>query len=124
MKSALKYEYIHIAEFAPSFSEIVILTNLEKKQRSAVNVVRTALDSQGIHGRDVCASWASRVLSAECAENFAVFVSAPPGADIEPYYETGKTLTEAVRKVLAAVKGQRKKNGVEATDESPEAAPF
>lgn len=97
-----------LRSLTPLFRRFLFLTNLEKKQRCAVSVVRTALDSQGIHGRDVCAS---RAPSTEWGENFAVFVSAPPGADIEPYYETGKTLTEAVRKVLATVKGRQKKIG-------------
>jgi hypothetical protein len=119
----LKYEYIHILRRS-GFPEIFILTNLEEKQRRAVSVVRVALESQGIQGRDVCAACANRAPPSECAESFAVFVSAPFGADSEPYYETGKTLTEAVRKILAALKGHRKENAVKTTGDSPEAAPF
>jgi hypothetical protein len=100
------------------------LKNLEEKQRRAVSVVRTALDSQGIQGRDVCAGCASRAPPPEGTENFAVFVSAPPGVDSEPYYETGKTLAEAVRKILATVKAHQKKNGVKAMGDRSDAAPF
>jgi hypothetical protein len=101
-----------------------VLPNLAEKQRRAVNVIRTALDSRGWYDRDVSACCASRALLSDCAENFAVFVSAPPGADAEPYYETGRTITEAVRKILAAVKGYPSDDGSKTTDDKPEAAPF
>jgi hypothetical protein len=99
------------------------LANLLEKQRRAVSVVRTALDGIGVHDRAVCAGGDSEAPSSEDVENFAVFVSAPPGADIEPYYETGTTLTEAVRKILATLKGHAMKNGAK-TDDQSEAAPF
>jgi hypothetical protein len=98
------------------------LVNLLEKQRRAVSVVRTALNSVGVHDRAVCAGCDSGEPPSDSAENFAVFVSAPPGADIEPYYETGKTMTEAVRKILATIKGHEK-NGAK-TDDQSEAAPF
>jgi hypothetical protein len=99
------------------------LANLLEKRRRAVSVVRTALDSVGVHDRAVCVGCDSEVSPSDCAEYFAVFVSAPPGADVEPYYETGKSIPEAVRKILATIKGHEKKNGANADDQS-EAAPF
>ncbi|MGJ0483519.1 MAG: hypothetical protein ACR65R_03160 [Methylomicrobium sp.] len=98
------------------------MEDLFEKQRRAVRVVKTALDNAGVHDRDVCAGCGSET-PADCAENFAVFVSAPLGADIEPYYETGKTMTEAVRKILATIKGHEKTNGAK-TDDQSEVAPF
>jgi hypothetical protein len=103
--------------------EVFYLADLLKKKQHAVNVVKTALDKAGARDRAVCAGGGNETPLSACGENFAVFVSAPSGADIEPYYETGKTLAEAVRKVLAAIKGIERNNGTKA-DAKSEPAPF
>jgi hypothetical protein len=100
-----------------------MLVNLLEKQRRAISVVRTALNGAGLHDRFVSADYESYSCSSNGIEKFAVFVSAPPGADIEPYYETGKTLTEAVRKILFTIKGHENKNGAKPDNQS-EVAPF
>lgn len=75
------------------------------KQRRAISVVKTALLSVGITGRAVCVQVDdSRPAPYETAENYSVFVSAPTGANIEPFYVTGKTLTEAVKNMVCSIK--------------------
>ena len=100
-----------------------MLVRLVDKQRRAVSVVKTALQGAGITGRSVCVSafnW-SYSFGKDDAE-FAVFVSAPEGANIEPSYETGSSIAEAVRKTISVIKGGTNKNSAK-TDES-EVAPF
>jgi hypothetical protein len=92
---------------------------ITEKQRRAVDVVKTALIGAGISGRSICVqadSWLDR-----CNErrvNFAVFVQS--GGEDEPFYVQGSTLVEAVKNMLASIKGRI--NG--ATTEISKAAPF
>lgn len=75
------------------------------KQRRAVSVVETALLSVGITGRAVCVQVAdSRPDQYGTGESYSVFVSAPTGANIEPFYVTGKTLVEAVKNMVCSIK--------------------
>ena len=101
-----------------------MLVRLVDKQRRAVSVVKTALQGAGITGRSVCISvdnW-SHSYGAVTA-NIAVFVSAPDGGNVEPYYETGSSIAEAVRKTIDSIKGGTNKNGTK-TDDQSEVAPF
>lgn len=91
------------------------------KQRRAISVVKTALLSVGITGRAVCVQVDdSRPDPYDIAKNYSVFVSAPTGANIEPFYVTGKTLVEAVKNTVCSIK--IRKNG--AKTEVSTLAPF
>ncbi len=90
------------------------------KQRRAVIVVKTALLSVGISGRAVCVQVSSWVNQYGSREEYTVFVCPPHGAKVEPLYETGDTLVEAVKKAINSIKG--KGNG--AKTEVSEVAPF
>ncbi|HEY8037816.1 MAG TPA: hypothetical protein VIF37_19740 [Methylobacter sp.] len=81
-----------------------MLVQIVDKQRHAVNVVKTALLSVGITGRAVCVQVDSRHDQYGTEENYSVFVSAPTGANIEPFYVTGKTLVEAVKNMIRSIK--------------------
>jgi hypothetical protein len=98
-----------------------MLVQLVEKQRRAVSVVKAALVGAGIHDRRVSAGFDSWTHPAGRDESFAVFVSGPIGADIEPYYEKGETIVEAVRKMLDSIKGRT--NSAK-TDDQSEEAPF
>ena len=101
-----------------------MLVKLVDKQRRAVSVVKTALLGAGITGCSVCISaynWSHSVGINQ--ENFAVFVSAPDGENIEPAYETGTSIVEAVRKMVDSIKGGKNKNGTK-TDDQSEIVPF
>lgn len=92
-----------------------------EKQRRAVSVVETALLGMGISGRSVCVSGGSE----DCGYGnrhtaAAVFVSAPIGSNVEPCYETGRTIAEAVRNLIDSLKGRA--NG--AKTETSGIAPF
>jgi hypothetical protein len=97
-----------------------MLVQIVVKQRHAVNVVKTALLSVGIAGRAVCVQVDSLRDQYVEGENYSVFVSAPNGANIEPFYVTGKTLVEAVKNMLCSIKVGKNS----ATTEVPEVAPF
>jgi len=97
-----------------------MLAQRVNKQRRAVSVVKTALISGGISGRSVCVQFDSWMDEYGRRENYAVFVSAPAGSNIEPYYETGEKLVEVVRKVIDSIRG---KNSAKSDDQS-EVAPF
>ena len=99
-----------------------MLVQLVKKQRRAVSVVRTALLRAGITGRSVSAGYDNWSYPSGPVENFAVFVSGPTGADIEPYFETGKTIVEAVQKMVNTIKGKRLNDAK--PDNQSEKAPF
>jgi hypothetical protein len=99
-----------------------MLVQLVNKQRRAVGVVRTALLGAGVTGRSISAGYDSWTHPSGRSENFAVFVSAPAGADIEPYYETGKTIVEAVQKMVNTIKGKRLNDAK--PDDQSEKAPF
>lgn len=81
-----------------------MLVQLVDKQRHAVNVVKTALLSVGITERAVCVQVDNRSDPCGTGENYSVFVSAPAGANIEPFYATGKTLVEAVKNMVCSIK--------------------
>jgi hypothetical protein len=97
-----------------------MLVQLVEKQRRAVSVVKTALLGIGITGRSVCVQADSWSRPDGDDNRYSVFVLAPIGVDIEPYYETGETIVEAVRKMLDSIKG--KANSAQADDQSE--APF
>jgi hypothetical protein len=90
------------------------------KQRQAVSVVKTALLGAGISGRSVCVHTDSWAFPFGDRDHHFVFVSAPDGANIEPLYETGQTLAEAVRKAINSIKGRAS----DAKTEVSEIAPF
>lgn len=81
-----------------------MLVQIVDKQRHAVNVVKTALLSVGITERAVCVQVDNRSDPCGAGENYSVFVSAPTGANIEPFYVTGKTLVEAVKNMVCSIK--------------------
>ncbi|MGZ4981222.1 MAG: hypothetical protein ACXV8P_06790 [Methylobacter sp.] len=97
-----------------------MLVQIVDKQRHAVNVVKTALFSVGITGRAVCVQVYNRGDQYEEGENYSVFVSAPTGANIEPFFVTGKTIVEAVKNTICSVKAGKSS----ATTEVSEIAPF
>jgi len=97
-----------------------MLVNLVNKQHRAVSVVKTALLGVGITGRSICVHSDSWLDQYGRRENYAVFISAPIGSNTEPYYETGETLLEAVKKMVYSIRG---KNGTTPDDQS-ELAPF
>ncbi len=101
-----------------------MLVKLVDKQRRAVSVVKTALLGKGITGRSVCITAHNWSYGFGTEDNrFAVFVSAPEGADIEPAYETGASIVEAVKKMVDSIKGSKNKNGTK-TDDQSAIAPF
>lgn len=97
---------------------------LADKQRRAVSVVETALLGVGISGRSVCVSVDKWAFGYSCYSgdnaNVGVFVSAPAGVDVEPYFVTGKTIVEAVKNMIDSIKGRA--NG--AKPQVCESAPF
>ncbi len=97
-----------------------MLNQIVNKHHRAANVVKTALISVGITGRSVCIQSDSWLDEYGRRENYAVFISAPIGSNIEPYYETGEKLVEVVRKMVDAIKG---KSSAKSDDQS-EVAPF
>ncbi|WAK04602.1 hypothetical protein [Methylobacter sp. YRD-M1] len=98
-----------------------MLVQLVDKQRRAVSVVKTALLRIGITGRSVCVQADSWSYPHGDNERYSVFVLAPIGVDVEPYYVTGKTIVEAVRNMIASIKGRA--NSAK-TDDQSEEAPF
>lgn len=98
-----------------------MLVQLVEKQRRAVGVVKTALLGIGITGRAVCVHADSWSFPDGDDEQYSIFVSAPIGVDVEPYYVTGKTIVEAVRNMIASIKGRA--NSAKTDDQSGE-APF
>ena len=96
-----------------------MLVQIVDKQRRAASVVKTALLGVGIRGRSVCVQADSWLDQYGRHENYAVFVSLPNGD--EPFYETGKTIVEAVKNMINSIKG--KGSGAKPGDES-EIAPF
>jgi hypothetical protein len=97
-----------------------MLVQILDKQRRGVSVVKTALLSVGITGRAVCVQANSWAHLHGNSEQYSVFVSAPDGSDVEPFYETGQTLVEAVKKIVNSIKGR----GSDAKTGIPEVAPF
>ncbi len=100
-----------------------MLVQLVDKQRHGVNVVKSVLFNVGIKGRSVCvtvSNWSFDHRDTDNDINVSVFVSAPEGANVEPFYETGETIAEAVKNMVNSIKG--KKNG--ATTEISEVTPF
>jgi hypothetical protein len=100
----------------------LMLVQLVDKQRRAVSVVKTALLGVGISGRSVCVtvnSWAFSH-SGESMD-VGVFVSPPIGENVEPFYETGRTIAEAVKKIINSIKGRA---NAAASGNQSEVAPF
>lgn len=81
-----------------------MLVQIIDKHRHAVNVIKAALLSVGISGRAVCVLIDNPHDQNEAEKNYSVFVSAPTGANIEPFYVTGKTLVEAVKNMICSIK--------------------
>ncbi|HEY8219113.1 MAG TPA: hypothetical protein VIF86_03340 [Methylobacter sp.] len=96
-----------------------MLVHIVDKQRYAVDVVKTALLSVGITGRTVCVQVYNRRDQCEKGENYSVFVSAPTGANIEPFFVTGKTLVEAVKNTICSVKAGKNSASTEASEVAP-----
>jgi hypothetical protein len=117
-KAGLEHEYIH--KFHLISFEVFMLVTTAEKQRRAISVVKTALSGLGISGRSVCVSVRSETHGQDDDNAAAVFISAPVGSNIEPYYETGKTIAEAVKNLINSLKGRT--NG--AKPGTPEIAPF
>ena len=90
------------------------------KQRLAVDVVKTALLGSGISDRSICVQVSSWVSKYGRREEYSVFVSAPDGANIEPFFVTGKSVLEAVKNMLVSIKGRANN----AKSEVSEVAPF
>lgn len=98
-----------------------MLVELVDKQRRAVSVVKAALLNHGLGLRPVCVSVDSWVDQYGRRENYAVFVQS--GGNEEPFYETGSSIAEAVKNMLASLKGRVNDNGANPDDQSGE-APF
>lgn len=98
-----------------------MLVELVDKQRRAVSVVKAALLNHGLGLRPVCVTVDSWVDQYGRRENYAVFVQS--GGNDEPFYETGKTIVEAVKNMLASLKGRVNDNGANPVVYSGE-APF
>lgn len=98
-----------------------MLVQLVDKQRRAVSVVKTALLGSGLGFRPVCVTADSWVDQYGRRENFAVFVQS--GDNEEPFYVTGGTLVEAVKNMIASIKGRINENGANPGNQS-EKAPF
>jgi len=97
-----------------------MLVQFVDKQRHAVNVVKTALLAAGITGRSIYVQVDCRCDQYKDETNYSVFVSAPTGANIEPFFITGTTLVEVVKNMVSSIKTG--KNSV--VTEVPEIAPF
>lgn len=97
-----------------------MLVQIVDKQRHGVNVVKLALSNVGIKGRSICVNVAN-LTNYRDIQNVAIFVSPPEGADVEPFYETGKTIAEGVKNMLNAIKSKAE-NGAIANEF--EIAPF
>lgn len=98
-----------------------MLITIVEKQLRAISAVKTALLGLGISGRSVYVSIESG--EGDRGDNSftaAVFVSAPRGSNIEPFYETGTTIAEAVKNLIHSLKGRT--NG--AKTGTSEIAPF
>lgn len=76
------------------------------KQKLAIDIVKTALLAVGIRERPICVQVSSWLNEYGKRVDYSVFVSAEEGKNEEPFYETGKTLVEAVRKAIASIKGK------------------
>ncbi|MGZ5006778.1 MAG: hypothetical protein ACXWFI_02840 [Methylobacter sp.] len=96
-----------------------MLVQIVDKQRHAVNVIKTALVSAGITGRAVCVQTDSQANQCENGESYSVFVSAPVGANIEPFYVTGKTLVEAVKNTIRSIKTGKNSANTDASASAP-----
>lgn len=96
-----------------------MLARILDKQRLAVGVIKTALLRCGICGRSVCVSVDSWEDQYGQRENYAVFVQS--GGNDEPFYVTGKTITEAVKNMIDSIKGRM--NDAGQTDQA-KPAPF
>ncbi len=86
-----------------------MLASILDKQRLAVGVVKTALLGSGLGLRSVCVTadrWEDRHGR---RDNYAVFVQS--GGNDEPFYETGKTVAEAVKNTIASIKGRTNGGG-------------
>jgi len=95
-----------------------MLAQIVDKQRHAVYVVKTALLSVGITGRAIYVQVDSRC--DQCGgENYSVFVSAPAGANIEPFFITGKTLVEAVKNMICSIKTGKNTAATEVSEVAP-----
>lgn len=89
------------------------------KQKLAIDIVKTALLAVGIRERPICVQVSSWLSVYGKRVDYSVFVSAEEGKNEEPFYETGNTLVEAVRKAIASIKGK-----TSAKTEVSEVAPF
>jgi hypothetical protein len=105
VKTGFKYQYIDIFLYQSFFGGFMLVRSVDK-QRRGVSVVKTALLGVGISGRSICVQVSSWVNQYGNREDYMVFVSAPDGANVEPFYETGQTLVEAVKKTLNSIKGR------------------
>ena len=97
-----------------------MLVQIVDKQRRGVSVVKAALLGSGITGRSVCVQVSSWVSQYGNREDYSVFVSAPDGTNVEPFFVTGKTIVEAVKNMLDSIKGRAS----DAKSEVSEVAPF
>ncbi len=97
-----------------------MLVQFVDKQRRAVSVVKAALLSVGISGRSVCVQVSSWIDNYGRREDYSVFVSAPIGTDVEPFYVTGTTIVEAVKNMIDSIKGRVN----DAKSDVAEVAPF
>lgn len=83
-----------------------MLKQLVDKQRRAVRVVKAALLTAGFHDRAVCVTAQNWIFDFGESQQFAVFVAAPAGQDVEPFFETGSSLVEAVNNMRLSIKGK------------------
>jgi len=97
-----------------------MLIQLIDKHRRAVGVIKAALLGAGISGRSICVQAASWAYPFGDDERYSIFITAPIGSDIEPFYVTGKTIVEAVKNMLISIKGRKN----DATTEVSDVAPF
>ncbi len=103
-----------------------MLVQLVNKQRQAARVVETALINAGIARHSVCVSSNNKQWLGEPEitptnnQEYAIFIYSPSGSNTEPYFETGKSLVEVVRRTIDSIRG---KNSAK-SNEKLEVAPF
>ncbi len=83
-----------------------MLVQRVSKQKLAIDIVKTALLAVGIRERPICVQVSSWLNEYGKRDDYIIFVSAEKGNNEEPFYETGKTLVEAVKKAITAIKGR------------------
>ena len=97
-----------------------MLVQIVDKQRRALAWLKRPCLVAALLAASVCVQVSSWVSQYGNREDYSVFVSAPDGANVEPFFVTGKTIVEAVKNMLDSIKGRVS----DAKTEVSEVAPF